>query len=324
MEKLHSFQLIRNLNWLWSASAIVYRGSGVIALWRRLRFLVKALRIYGSTRLLIDAHPNSPLGKLIKARPQTVGAVVWPYQCSGWNAQTRLARICDHYTAIERLSTNLDFPIDSNILLVELNEIRENLTIVLDQPIWFMREGQLSLNLFLGDTRLYTLAFSLFNRTNDVSAFVGAIQGRDIEGILELYRDLTKAAYGMRPRDLVIEIFRIFCNEIGVDEIFAVSNEYRHHHDHDFFGDFASRQRSSNYNEIWIDRGATLVHPMYFKLTSTIMERDLLSVPSNKRSMYRKRYALLKRVRENMRDALKPTSFVQLIRQNAAVDATVK
>jgi uncharacterized protein VirK/YbjX len=171
--------------------------------------------------------------------------------------------------------------------------------VVVDQPIWFVREGQLVINLFLGEERIYSLAFSLFGQAGSVGAFVGAIQGRDIEGINDIYRELTKSSHGMRPRDLVIEIFRMFCAELGIAEILAVSDEYRHHRS-GYFGNSADTKFSSNYNEIWEDRGGERVDPTCYRLKVGHEERDISSIPSKKRSLYRRRYEALQSIRQQI------------------------
>ena len=290
------------MGWLWANSAAVCEGKGIVLTTRRIRFFLNALAAYGSVKPMIDAPRESPLGKLIRHRPEAIGAVIWPYQCAGWNAQTRLARIRDHYAVVEKIGGAIDFPVDGKISLLDLGDIREGFHVIVDQPIWFMREGQLAINLFLGDVRMYTLAFSLFHQKNAIAAFVGAIQGRDIEGALEEYRELTKAAHGMRPRDLLIEVFRMFCAELGVTQIFAVSDEYRHHKDQRFFGQVSKKKFSTNYDEVWTDRGGVRVDPMFYQLDTGDTVRDLATIPSKKRGMYRRRFDMLRRIRAQMHD----------------------
>ena len=152
----------------------------------------------------------------------------------------------------------LDFPVDGQLRLLDLNDIRAGFHVVLDQPRWFMREGQFAINLFLNETRLYSLVFSLFRDGEVSAAFVGAIQGRDIEGILDEYRNLTKAAHGMRPRDLLIELFRMFGETIGLKHILAVSDEHRQHRSN-YYGKNALSKLSGDYNEIWQNRGGTRI-----------------------------------------------------------------
>ena len=238
------------------------------------------------------------MGRLVERRPETVGAVIGPYQCIGWDVRTRLARIRDHYSAIETIGGPINFPLDGRLLLLDLKEIRESLQVILDQPKWFMREGQLAINLFLRDTRLYSLAFSLSYQRGGLTAFVGAIQGRDIDGILEEYRLLTKAAHGTRPRDLLIEVFRMLCGMLGVSDIFAVSDAYRNHRSR-YFGK-APKKFSVNYDEVWEDRGGVRVHPMFYRLDVDGQQRDIGTIPAKKRSMYRRRYDLLSLLKQQM------------------------
>jgi uncharacterized protein VirK/YbjX len=291
--------LIKDMQWLWANSLAVCEGNGGVLATRRIRFFVRALVLYGSVKPLINAPRESPLGKLIEQRPESVGAVLWPYQCLGWSARTRIGRIREHYSVIENIGGPINFPIDGELQLLDLGEIREGLRVIADQPKWFMREGQLVINLFLGQTRMYSLAFSLSYHKNKITAFVGAIQGRDIEGALAEYRELTKACHGMRPRDLLIEVFRMWCGTLGITNILAVSDEYRHHRS-PYFG--KKKQLSVNYNEVWSDRSGVRVDPMFFQLGVESENRDLVTVPAKKRGMYRRRYELLASLRQRIHD----------------------
>jgi uncharacterized protein VirK/YbjX len=210
-----------------------------------------------------------------------------------------LARIRDHCSAVEWIGKPLDFETNGHLRLLDLSEIRPGLHVVLDQPRWFMREGQFTINLFLNDTRIYSLVFSLFRDGEVLTAFVGAIQGRDIEGILEEYRDLTKAAHGMRPRDLLIEIFRFFGQAIGLTRILAVSDEDRQHRS-SYFGKGACKKINVDYNEIWEDRGGVRVDPTCYRLDVQGSEREFDAIPAKKRAMYRRRYAMLRALGQQM------------------------
>jgi uncharacterized protein VirK/YbjX len=293
--------ILKNIGWLWATSAAVCEGRGFSVATRRIRFLIRALAVFDSVEPMINASPEAPLGQLMRYRPETVGAVTWPYQCLGWDARTRLARICEHYSVIEEIAGPTDFPAHGRLLLLDLKEISKDLKVILDQPVWFMREGQLTINLFLGETRMYSLSFSLFHQEHEIATFVGAIQGRDIEGARDQYRDLTKASHGMRPRDLLIEVFRMLCSNLGIAHIYAVSDAYRQHRD-PYYGRASTRQFSVNYDQIWADRDGVLVDPMFFRLDVDWRERDPTTIAANKRAMYRRRYEMLGRVRQQMRD----------------------
>ena len=266
--------MLKNAIWLWANSATVWEGKGFVVLIHRILFFVRALLIYPSVKPLIEAPRDSPLGRLMEDRPKTVGAVIWPYQCSGWNPRTRLARIRDHYAVVKEIGGMIDFPPNGKIALLDLSDIAERLNVIVDQPAWVLREGQLALSLFLTDIRIYTLVFSLFHHNNGIAAFVGSIQGRDAEGALEEYRELTKALHGIHPRNLLIKIFQMLCAELGIKHIFAVSDEYRHHRDRQYFGEPPKEKFHSNYNEIWEERGAARIHPMFYELAVGDRERS--------------------------------------------------
>ena len=126
------------------------------------------------------------------------------------------------------------------------------------------------------------------------------MQGRDIEGVADEYRELTKAAHGMRPRDLLFEIFRMLCSLLCVSKILAVADEFRHHRSAYFGG--PNQQFSKNYNEMWVDRGGERASPMFFALEVRGPRREVSDVPAKKRGMYRRRYEMLEAIEQQMMD----------------------
>jgi len=154
--------------------------------------------------------------------------------------------------------------------------------------------------LFIRDVRIFSLAFSLGRDSGELTAFVGAVQGCDIEGVADEYRDLTKATHGMRPRDLLFELFRMLCSLICVTKILAVSDEFRHHRSAYFGG--PNRQFFKNYNEMWVDRGGQPASPMFFAIPVRGGRRELSDVPAKKRAMYRRRYETLEAIEQKLLD----------------------
>ena len=55
----------------------------------------------------------------------------------------------------------LRFPVDGSLEVANLEFVAPGLRIVLDKASWFLREGELAINLFVEGERLYTLAFTL-------------------------------------------------------------------------------------------------------------------------------------------------------------------
>lgn len=271
------------LRWAWAASEQVDRD-----LKMRVKFVMAALRQPSLSRKLASVEPGSPLAELLTECPETIGAMVWPYQCAAWDAETRFDRISEHVVAV-RKTPGLALALDDKLVLADLSAISSAATLIIDRAPWFAREGHLTLSLFKDDFRAFSVAFSLSADPEPV-LFIGGLQGRRTDEVLALYRDLTKDFQGMRPRDLLLEALRLFAKKIGVRHIYAVADEAkisRHKY-------FAGKETGGlNYDEAWLDRGAARVAATHFELPIGGSRRLLEEVPAKKRSMYRRRYEML-------------------------------
>ena len=261
---------------------------GVLA--TRARLVLEGHRNRALTERFLAPKPNSALARIMTDRPEVLGALVWPYQCASWPVSTRLTRLLAHYDMIDTLDVPFGFGTHEKIRLLDMADTREGLRLILDQPRWFMREGGLVLNLFQGDFRAYSLAFSLHPAPDGgLEAVIGGLQGRNRDGALDLYRDMTKSFMGIRPRDFMIDLLRILCRYIGVQRILAVSQAHRHHQ-HPYF---SKADLTPDYDLIWQDRDGVQVGPDFFELARDPGHRDLETVKPKKRSLYRKRRRFL-------------------------------
>jgi len=259
---------------------------------KRTIVFVRALVLIRSLQPFLAAPFDKSLARLIRRRPQLLGVVVWTYQCSAWNAKTRLEKIVDHCSVIDEIGHPLDFSVDSDIKLVDLPKIGAGLRLTISQPEWLFRDGLLTMHLFSGEWMIYSLSFSFFHHGNDRAAFIGQIQGDKSDRAREFYRQLTNDYSGMRPRDLLIEMFCAFCSAVSVKHIFAVAEEYRRHH-YRYFAKNGGKIASANYNSIWEDRGGVRSNKLYYRLEIERRRRSDKTIPAKKRRMYQTRYAML-------------------------------
>ena len=271
-----------------------YPGFGPGAVKLKAVLCANALANPSQARNLLAPSPGSSLANLLRRRPEARGVLVWPFQCSDWSVKQRLDRFLEHYRLADELDEKYQFGVGDKLQLLDLSEQSRGVCVILDQPSWFMREGGYTLNLFLDDFRAYSIAFALFEpKPGDLALYVGGIQGRDREEVLDIYRAMTKAFHGMRPRDLLIENLRLFAKSIGATQIICVGEERRHHRHH-FFGGKA--KMGSAYDPIWEDRGGVRMADGDFDLPLTRPAKPLESVPAKKRSLYRKRYEFLEQI----------------------------
>ena len=271
------------LAWAWEVSKQADPG-----LKMRLKFVAAALRKPSLSQRLASTDAATPLGRLLTECPETIGTLLWPYQCAAWDADTRFQRIAAHLDVVGQIP-GLDLSLDDKLVLADLSSISPGVSLIIDRAPWLAREGQLTLSLFKDDFRAFTVAFS-FSRNPDLTLFIGGLQGRKSDAMLDLYRDLTKDFEGMRPRDFLLEVLRLFALKIGVRHIQAVAEDHkiaRHKY-------FAGKDTGGmSYDEVWQDRGGKRVAPTHFELPLSGSRRPLEEVSAKKRSMYRRRYEML-------------------------------
>lgn len=305
--------LMPNQVWkLMRQSRVVIPGFSHKVIANRLRFVLAGMKHRRWIEQLINAPAGSACGLLIDERPEMLGILLWPYQCSSWNVQERIERVVNHCGVIDELGEAFRFSTEERLVLADLNTEFPGLRLVLDQPRWFMREGQLTMNLFVEDYRAFSMAFSFYRDPEGVlCTVIGGVQGRNRDDALDLYRDLTKALYGLRPRDLLLEAIRIFSQMVGGSRILAISDGYRHHR-HPYFG---QKSFPTDYDAIWADRGGVPVDEYFYALPAEKVRRDFETIKPKKRSLYRKRFEFLDRLESRIGEdfgSWEPVRFVDL------------
>ncbi len=288
---------------LWRASRRVYPELGIRNIIRRIRYVREAETIWPALSRLLRAPPGSPLDRHITDRPQILAFVEAPYIHAGWDAAKRLGVFQRQFDYLQDMGAAFDFGPALSIELMKIEELGPDYLIVMDKPAWFQREGLLALNIFRENIRLFTLSFSFDRDGDDRVLMIGAVQGRRIEGALEEYRQLTKLACGMRPRDLLIDIVRMLAKSVGATKMMGISDGQRHHRS-PYFGLDTARELPLDYDEIWRDRGGVERGDGFFDLPLKRQVRPLEEISSKKRSMYRARYAMMDRIEEQLNERL--------------------
>jgi uncharacterized protein VirK/YbjX len=225
-----------------------------------------------------------------------------PFGCAKWSPATKLERMAAHFDVLRVLGGVMAPARGEPRRLMSLETISPSFWLAIDEPPAMMQDGLSVLSLMDGDTRIFQITFTLAEHGHGLEAYIGGIQGR--VGELDLYRDLTKACHGLRPRDLTIEVFRLFCVELGVRRIRAIAESATYHSD-PYFGAHPYQTARMNYDEIWVDRGATRVDEAWFHLPLESQHRDAEDIPARKRALYRRRYEMLDGFRTQMGEAVK-------------------
>lgn len=288
-------------------------GYSLRALNNKFKLLVAMAREWPDLRSFLQ-RMSTALGRdrFDRLGDDCIGVVQWPYISKCWNAQARLATVASHYEVVTRQCPPLLLlGRDERLTLCDLSSYSSGCTLVLDRPIWFKREGELVLNLFQGDLRVASIAFTLSRSEEGLCLFIGAVQGIhkgvDSETSLTIYRELTKDFEGLRPRSFLIEVIKCVARTLGAARIYAVGDEYRHHR-HRYFGVEKAQDLAANYDVIWLENGATpSAREDFFSICLAPSTRAAEDIAPKKRAMYRRRQALLDEVFSHVETTLAGT-----------------
>nr|WP_250890015.1 DUF535 family protein [Sphingobium nicotianae] len=215
-----------------------------------------------------------------------------PLSCAGWSGTEKLDRILDHFNTVRALGGVLMPERDAIRTLAKLQTLGEDYRLTIDEPGWMSFDGLTTLSLWKGIDRLFSISFVLSSAEGRLHCYIGGLQGRGDTAVRDLYRDMTKEAHGLRPRDLMIELHRMMCRALGVSDIQAVADEARFHRD-GYYRHSGYGVTSFNYDEAWADRGGVRLDRNWYRMPVDPVRRDAETIPARKRSLYRQRYALL-------------------------------
>jgi uncharacterized protein VirK/YbjX len=277
----------------------LHAGYSFRALNNKFKLLILIARNWSELKLFLW-RMSSALGKtrFEQLGGDCVGVVHWPYISSSWRSQDRLSVLASHYEVVTKSCPQLLLlGRNDSLMLSDLSACSVGCSLVLDRPVWFMREGELVLNLFQGDLRIASIAFTLCRTESELCIFIGAVQGihKGVESdrSLDIYRELTKDFEGLRPRSFLIEAIKCVARNVGVEKIYAIGDGYRHHR-HPYFGAQKAQDLAANYDAIWLEHGATLSEREdFFEIPMALSKKALDDIPSKKRAMYRRRYEFL-------------------------------
>lgn len=226
-----------------------------------------------------------------------------PFGCAGWTSATKLERMLDHFRLTDALGGILKPTPGAPRWLTALPVLGDDYGITFDEPEIMMNDGLGVLSLWRGERRLFSITFILSSDNGRLVASIGGIQGRAEDGVLDIYRTMTKEAHGLRPRDLLLDIFQIVCRALGVSRILAVAADATYHSD-PYFGDHPMRVVQLDYDAIWQDRGAWRVGEQWHELPVKPCRRAWDEIPPRKRALYRRRYAMMDAMETSVRDAV--------------------
>lgn len=214
----------------------------------------------------------------------------WFYHRSTFDERSALIR--DHFRFLEtRLSPEIirRFYLGDGLVLWQGQLEDQPIVLWLGWRAGLKKEGMLFLDLALGTNHVYQLVFWLSGASNDAMTLnIGALQG--LKGGADVIQALTKHLHGFRPKNLVLFAARIVAKALGVSRIRAVSNHGYYANNHIRL----DRKLKGSLDTFWEEAGGVIGEdPRFFELPVLEPRKTDEEIPPRKRSLYRKRFALL-------------------------------
>jgi uncharacterized protein len=253
--------------------------------------MARALVFLPDIRKWYEISDNPLLTRALERFPLMSGAIYWPYVNHTWPMERRLSTIDQHFRMLDGRAAILAHATFEEVELARFEEY-SGLRLVLDKAMWFVREGEIVLNLFINDQRYYSVAFTLGMEAGQPLIFVGALQGIKTASANAVYRDITRALHGMRPRDFLMVALKMLCVELGIHRIWTVTNDSRQHNSPYFAGSHNDKVLAP-YNEVWTEHGGVELDNGFFDIPVKINRKDMSEIPTRKRAVYRRRYEML-------------------------------
>jgi uncharacterized protein VirK/YbjX len=259
---------------------------------------------------------NLALQETLALRPSLMACVIHPYLNVDWGFEQKLEAISGHYKLLTGRLGILRFIPSASIILADVGEATQ---IRLHKFLLFEHEGELTISLFKGDARLYSLTFMLGQVGAELIAYAGGLQGLRSSEAIEIYRSLTHFMHGLRPRDLIVTAFRLLCGALGVARILAISDSKRicsnSYHS-------PETQIFTSYDSAWSECGGVPVNDAFFELSPRLTQRSAQDTPSRKRALYRRRYAMLDAIAQQIGDAVAQPARVRVPAAAGAAEAS--
>jgi hypothetical protein len=278
---------------------------------RNLRWAVTAALRQGLTRPWFEYLATPEMAPFVAANPRLAFRPMNTYLSKAWGWPRRTKVILETYEFINSmpgiLRNALIQPEGRILAAVDLGKgLEARLRLGFDPK--FRKEGELALALELApyEGAVCGMALALeYVQGSRWTAYIGALQGR-LGGGEEVVKVATKAMHGLRPKFLMVFLAQEMIRALRVDRLLGVGNRIQVFRANPYRFLHPSKDIRFDYDALWQEAGGEPAEEGWFQLPLRTQRRAEEDFPSNKRAMYRKRYALMDELSRQLKIQLVP------------------
>lgn len=303
---LEHYNYVKNLPVI--AKSIYADSSPVRLLKKATVFSLNGIRHRHELQQVQQLFDCEELQEVLQFFPAILDKPFSPYVCVDWTLADRIEQLQQHFTLLKTLFGDRSalFYSPQGYKLFSF-ETTENETCTVEMFPGYQCEGSLGMRLIDHQgTEIYTLSLHL-SELPERCITIGALQGPNdkIADRQKKIVTLTKSLHGLRPKALMVEVVYMFANALNIHCVRGVSNE-GHIYQSSKYSDAKRSAVYFDFDELWQEFQAEAESINFFTLPVTPVRKDIESLKSKKRSLYRKRYAWLEQAQAEAMAALQP------------------
>ncbi len=206
----------------------------------------------------------------------------------------RASLIQEHFQFLEQVlkpDALLDIYRENDYIIWENEHEGESLRLVIYYEPGQRKEGLISVILRLGKTPLYQMIFWIQkNIKGEWSAYIGAMQGPNMDDAKEIIKKITKQCHAYRTKNLILHATQEVVRNLGIQHLYAVTNYGYYANNHVRI----DRKLKTDFSKFWEESGgASCDDKRFYELPLVEVRKTMEKVPTRKRAVYRRRFALL-------------------------------
>lgn len=149
------------------------------------------------------------------------------------------------------------------------------------------KEGLLSAMLRLNDDfPIYQIIFWIAKN----NLYIGAMQGPNVDNAKDIIKIITKKSHAYRTKNLILYATQAIARAMNLKKIFAVTN-YGYYANNHIRRD---RKLKTSFSDFWKECGGSPTDDeRFFELPMIEARKTFEEIPTHKRAVYRKRFAML-------------------------------
>lgn len=274
----------------------------------RRKFMLRSLAAPVSTARLLAGLAQQPrLMHLLQVQPGLPCRLHRPWLTVKMNRQNATQALTCHYQAMSRTLPaallNGYLSKQGITLLTLTGKDEQRFTVRLCADAFLDKEGEATL-VFCDsqNTALAEITFTLCQFEGKFTLFIGGLQGAKAHIPHELIQSATKACHGLFPKRLLVEAAMTLGAAFPVEQIVAVSNATH------IYRSWRYRRKKegkllADYDGFWLSIGGQMQENGHFALPLAMPRKPMEEIASKKRAEYRRRYALLDSLTEQVSQA---------------------